>query len=197
MGQRQQQGITFTRAVYAPAAAWLMRMNYVYGEHQATDAAEKDSASLPSHEHDRSQLSFAETGRPASRAIRLENALFGAGYYPSGIRSDILRMQRPQRAAGAEPAGGGCLQSAPPPGQRASRALPAAGGNPSPCGRPRVVGAGVARSQDGRQPRPEKRDELCGRRTSGDRRCRETLGIPPSSKKLHLMGQYTPLRVLG
>ena len=44
-------------------------------EHQATDAAEKDSVSLASQDNDSSQISFIETSKPASRAMRLENAL--------------------------------------------------------------------------------------------------------------------------
>ena len=75
MGQRQQQKITFTGAEYTNAAARLTRMNYVQVEHQATDAAEKDSVSLASQDNDSSQISFIETSKPASRAMRLENAL--------------------------------------------------------------------------------------------------------------------------
>ena len=51
MGQQQQQGITLMGTVYAAAAAQLMKMHYVSREHQATDSADHDSASLPSKDN--------------------------------------------------------------------------------------------------------------------------------------------------
>ena len=42
MGQQQRQGFIFTGAVYAIAAAPLMKMSYVSGAYRATDTVETD-----------------------------------------------------------------------------------------------------------------------------------------------------------